>query len=110
MPSWVSLMVQRASSDSGGTSPSGFGGHALIAVNQDGWNGVYEVFHLVGARNSSSGGSGHAIYNSYTSIERYRCSDKGKAISCGGRSKNALTEGSSFREFMPEDYTWWYKT
>jgi len=110
--SWVSLMVQSASSDSGSTTWSGFGGHALIAVYQgDADDGIYEVFHLVGARGSSSGGSGHAFYNSYTSIERYRCQDDGTAKSCGGRSGRSSSAESSFPEVIKGyDYTKWYET
>ncbi|MGV6475176.1 MULTISPECIES: hypothetical protein [Azotobacter] len=103
MSSWVSVLVQAASSDSGW---SGFGGHALIAIK---CGDTYEVFHLVGARNSSSG-TGHAIYNSHTSIERYRCEPNGKAVSCGGRSGRNIDHAKSFKEVIPHDTSKWYST
>jgi hypothetical protein len=109
MPSWVSLMVQGASSDSAGNLWSGFGGHALLAIHLS--EDVYEVFHLVGARGASSGGSGHAIYNGNTSIERYRCDEAGKAISCDGISGKSSEVGGyfSFMDKVAGDYTEWYK-
>lgn len=103
MTSWVSVLVQAASSDSG-SSPIGFGGHALIAVKH---NSEYEVFHLVGARASTSG-SGHVIYNSCTSIERYRCDEKGKAFSCGGQSGKAAGAGKPLRSIF--GHSKWYES
>lgn len=104
MSSWISILVQAASSDSGSTW-SGFGGHALIAIK---CGTTYEVFHLVGARNSSSG-TGHTIYNSHTSIERYRCEASGRAVSCGGRSGRGVNHERSFRSVIPLNTGKWYE-
>ncbi|MFC7421256.1 hypothetical protein ACFQNF_15440 [Iodobacter arcticus] len=110
--SWVSILVQGANSngDSTGSGWYGCSGHALLAINKYGGGDPveYEVFHLVGNRNSSSG-SGHVICNT-ASIERYRCDNNGKASSCGGASPRDSNAHYSFTEKRNcfKDYARWY--
>ncbi len=73
------------------------GGHTLLAFKK---GSAFYVWHLVGARQSSSGGSGHILYNNQASVECLQLNERGRVYSIGGYS---VSKGDRFQDHPEKD-------